>query len=145
MLNDLAATEIDDLLNRAIPVLFLASSYESCRALCAYVDDHRTLWAALLAGGAAATVRTEFIRQARIWAAKTQPQDSWLPADLSVVYATGGTIDLLAWWLAQSEHYPVDRIAEILDRLIIGPIVADMPREEILRRQGMASVGAGRR
>lgn len=133
LLNDLAAAQIDELLNMTIPILFRSNSFESCRALCTYVDEHRTLWAALLTGGAAGTVRSEFIRQARMWAAKTDPQDSWLPADLSVVYGTGGTIDLLAWWLGQRDHHSVERIAEILDRLIIGPVLAHVPHERKAR------------
>ncbi|HEX7872567.1 MAG TPA: TetR/AcrR family transcriptional regulator [Sphingobium sp.] len=126
LLHDLAAGQISDLLDMAVPVLFVTNSRESCRAVCAYVAGHRTLWFALLTGGAASTVREEFIRQARVLAARTPKTSSWLPRDLSVVWSTGGVIDVLAWWLAQKDSYSVDQIAEIIDRLIIAPTVADV-------------------
>ncbi|MET0365218.1 MAG: TetR/AcrR family transcriptional regulator [Sphingobium sp.] len=125
LLHDLAAGQISDLLDISVPVLFVANSRESCRAVCAYVAEHRTLWFALLTGGAASTVREEFIRQARVLAARTPKTTSWLPRDLSVVWSTGGVIDVLAWWLAQKDVYSVEQIAEIIDRLIIEPTVAD--------------------
>jgi len=123
LLGDVAAMEIAGLLARTMPILGAASSYETTRTLCAYVAEHRLLWSALLTGGAAGIVREEFIRQARKLPRGDEQPLGWLPADLGVVYGTGGTIDLLAWWLAQDKDYSADAIAKILDRLIIGPLV----------------------
>lgn len=123
LLGDVAAMEIAGLLARTMPILDAASSYETTRTLCAYVAEHRLLWSALLTGGAAGIVREEFIRQARELPRSDQQTVSWLPADFGVVYGTGSTIDLLAWWLAQDKLYSADAIAKILDRLIIGPLV----------------------
>ncbi|MCE7795568.1 TetR/AcrR family transcriptional regulator [Sphingobium sufflavum] len=135
LLHDLAAGEIGDLLDMAVPVLFVANSLESCRAMCAYVYERRVLWTALLTGGAAGTVRDEFIRQARIVTARAPTRSNGLPGDLSTVWATGGCIDVLAWWLAQRTPYSVEQVAEIVDRLIVGPIVADSrPKDESARR-----------
>jgi len=123
LLGDVAAEEISHLLSMTTPVLRSANSVDSTRALCVYVGEHRKLWTALLTGGAAGIVRQEFIRQARglARAADSSPP-SWLPADLGVVHGTGGTIDLLAWWLAQPIDYPPEQIASLLDRLIIAPL-----------------------
>ena len=104
-----------------------ADSRESTRALCAHVASHRKLWSALLTGGAAGIVRTEFIRQARRLAEMQSPHQDWLPADLGVVYGTGGTFDVLAWWLSQDRPMPSDDIAAILHRLIIAPLMQDTP------------------
>jgi AcrR family transcriptional regulator len=125
LLSDVASQEIAGLLALTLPALDSASSAESTKALCAYVAKHRKLWSALLAGGAAGILRAEFIGQARkIVTAMPQPE-SWLPADLAVVYGTGATIDLLAWWLAQDEVIGPAQIADILNRLIIAPLIGE--------------------
>lgn len=126
LLNDVASEEISGLLAMTTPILLDARSDESTRALCAHVAKHRGLWSALLTGGAAGIVREEFVRQARSVGHATPGRETWLPADLAVAYGTGSTIDLLAWWLAQEEHYSPDRIAEILDRLIIAPLLGKL-------------------
>ena len=123
LLSDVASEEIAGLLGMTVPVLRDSNSYESTLALCAHVGRHRTLWSALLTGGAASIVRAEFIRQARALPQAMDRRKDWLPEDLGVVYGTGGTIDLLAWWLAQGNAYSADEIAGILHRLIIEPLV----------------------
>lgn len=123
LLSDVASDEIADLLNRTLPVLHDTNSYESTRALCRHVAEHRNLWVALLTGGAAGILRAEFIRQARHLPRDFTEVKSWLPADLAVVYGAGATIDLLAWWLSQNESYSPEEIAAILNRLVIAPLV----------------------
>jgi AcrR family transcriptional regulator len=121
LLNDLAADQIRDLLGMTVPILFATDSRAACKALCAYVGERRKLWTALLTGGAAATMREEFIRQAKQIPEAKDAVDSWLPAELRIVYPTGGAIDVLAWWLQQKQLLSVERIAEILDRLVVTP------------------------
>lgn len=123
LLSDVASEEIADLLNRTLPVLYDSDSFESTRALCRHVGEHRNLWVALLTGGAAGILREEFIRQARHLPREFAEAKSWLPSDLGVVYGAGATIDLLAWWLSQDETYSAEQIAAILNRLIIAPLV----------------------
>lgn len=126
LLGDVASQQIAELLAMTTPVLYDANSYASTLALCRYVAEHRALWSALLTGGAASIVREEFIRQARQLAVHSIKPQSWLPSDLGVVYGTGGTIDLLAWWLAQEDDYSPEQIAGILNRLIIAPLVGKL-------------------
>jgi AcrR family transcriptional regulator len=123
LLSDVASDEIADLLNRTLPVLHDTNSYESTQALCRHVAEHRNLWVALLTGGAASILREEFIRQARRLPRDFDKPESWLPADLGVVYGAGATMDLLAWWLSQEESYSPEQIATILNRLVIAPLV----------------------
>ena len=125
LLADVASAEIAGLLALTIPILDSANSLESTRVLCAHVAEHRKLWSALLTGGAAGIVRDEFIRQARELPKAFPGQKGWLPADLGVVYGTGGTFDLLAWWLSAEQDFSSDEIAHILHRLIIGPLVGN--------------------
>ena len=127
LLGDVASQEIANLIAMVLPILSSASSAETTTALCRHVAKYRKLWSALLTGGAAGILREEFIRQARVLAEGMARPDSWLPADLAVVYATGATIDLLAWWLARIRDYPADQIAAILDRLIIAPLLDGRP------------------
>ena len=74
--------------------------------------------------------RAEFIRQARLLAQDAPRPASWLPNDLGVVHGTGATIDVLAWWLEQGEDFSSDAIADILNRLVIAPLVGRMGRED---------------
>lgn len=123
LLADVASQEIASLLELTMPLFEVSSSAASTRLLCRHVAEHRKLWTALLTGGAAGILREEFIRQARqLPLAGTQP-NSWLPADLAIVYATGATVDLLAWWLTQKDTHTADEIAVILNRLIIAPVL----------------------
>jgi AcrR family transcriptional regulator len=128
LLADVASEEIASLLAMTQPIFRMENSAESTRALCQYIDTHRKLWSALLTGGAAGILRMEFIQQARQLAKHMPQPEGWLPADLAVVYGAGATMDLLAWWLGQDKSFTAQRIAEILDRLIIAPLVGDLAR-----------------
>lgn len=123
LLGDVASEEIAGLLAMTTPILYDTDSAQTTRVLCRYVADHRSLWTALLTGGAAGIVRDEFIRQAQVLASDNGDLVDWLPADLGVVYGTGATFDLLAWWLSQDEDFSPEKIADILNRLIIRPLV----------------------
>jgi AcrR family transcriptional regulator len=124
LLHDVAAREISRLLAMTLPILYTIDSLASAQALCAYLWEHRKLWSALLTGGAAATLKDEFVRQAQQRAAEQPNPQSWLPGDLNVVFSVAATIEILAWWLKQNEPLPVKRMAEILDRLVIVPSIA---------------------
>ena len=123
LLNEIAATEIKNLIELAIPVLGPLDSREATLAMCRYVSDHRALWSTLLTGGAASVLREEFIRLSLQVAASWKNSDSWLPPEVGVILVTSGTIELLAWWLKQKKPLPAADIAAILDRTIVSPII----------------------
>ncbi|HMI93167.1 MAG TPA: TetR/AcrR family transcriptional regulator, partial [Polyangiales bacterium] len=134
LLNDLASLSISELLERTFPILYAIDTLAACVALCRYVDERRQLWSTLLTGGAAGTVREEFLRQARVLAAsqpkKRQPGDlpgSWLPDDLAVVFGVSGVVEILAWWLQHRRAFTLEQVAGILDRLVIAPILQTEP------------------
>ena len=127
LLGDVASQEIASLLAMVMPLLGSGGSGKTTSALCRHVAEHRKLWCALLTGGAAGILRAEFIRQARDLVRGMDQPEGWLPSDLAVVYGTGSTIDLLAWWLAHDDAYSADQIAAILDRLIIAPLLDGRP------------------
>lgn len=124
LLHELAAGQIRELLNRALPILFESDSRQSCIALFRYVAQYRTLWSALLTGGAAATLKQEFTDQARRIAEAEGTGGGLIPDDLRVVFSVSATVEILAWWLKQDAPFEVERMAEILDRLVVVPSLA---------------------
>lgn len=125
LLDDLAADQISELLKLAFPVLIESDSCAAARTLCVHVDEHRKLWSALLTGGAAGTMREEFIRQARLMPSLPASGSTWLPDDLKIIYGVSATVEILAWWLQRRHDFTIEQVAEILDRLVIAPMIRD--------------------
>ena len=121
VLDEIAGDQIRELLEMTIPVFMQVDSATSVRALCHYIFDRRSLWSVLLTGGAAHSMRSEFVRQAREWSRKIEGATMTVPLDLGTICAAGSTIDALAWWLEHGQSYPVDEIAEFINRLVIVP------------------------
>jgi AcrR family transcriptional regulator len=124
LLHDLAAGEIAALLEHSLPVLFAVDTRRSCMALFSYVDERRALWSALLTGGAAALLKAEFTAQAKQLAEASGAVGGWLPDELKVVFSTSASVEIIAWWLHQDPDFGIERIAEILDRLVVAPVLA---------------------
>ena len=125
LLNDLASDEIRELLSRSLPIALADDSRAACLTLCRYVDERRKLWSALLTGGAAGAMRVEFVRQARLAVPEGVERIGWLPTDLRVVFGVAGTVEILAWWLREHGEEPIESVAEMLDRLVVAPAMAD--------------------
>lgn len=127
LLDDLAAGEISELLGKAMPVFVAKDTHGACVALFEYISQRRTLWRALLTGGAAPILRAQFIEHARVLAANmgTDVSDDPCPVDLRVTHATSATVEIIAWWLGQQSEFAIDRIAGILDQLVIQPTVGE--------------------
>jgi len=125
VLNEIAGDQIRELLGMTIPVFHQYDTSVSMRALCQYVYERQALWRTLLTGGAAASVRGEFVRQAREWSRKYQDRETAVPVDLGTVCAAGSTIDALAWWLDRLDSYTVDEIAEYINELVINPFIGE--------------------
>jgi AcrR family transcriptional regulator len=123
LLENLAEEQIGNLMALALPLLVAADTRGSCRALCRYVDEHRAIWSALLTGGAAGAMREEFLRQAMQLGSVQVQRSSWLPVELGAIYGVGATVEILAWWLRQPRDFTLERIAEIIDRLVVTPAV----------------------
>jgi AcrR family transcriptional regulator len=121
LLEDVAEEQIGNLMALALPLLVAADTRGSCLALCRYVDEHRAIWSALLTGGAAGAMREEFLRQAMQLGSVQVQRSSWLPVELGAIYGVGATVEILAWWLRQPGDFTVERIAEIIDRLVVSP------------------------
>ena len=124
LLNDLAARQIRQLIGMTLPILFTVDSRSSAQALCAYVWEHRKIWTALLTGGAAGTLKDEFIRLTQQLAAESAESDAAIPSDLRVLVPVAGVIEMLAWWLKQGDPPTVQQMAACVDQLVIRPSMA---------------------
>jgi AcrR family transcriptional regulator len=124
LLDDVAAQQIRCLFNLSLPVMDAHDLRAGSIALFSYVNEHHSLWSTLLTGGAAGAIREEFLRQAREVAVARAPSGDWLPAEMGVLFIVSGTIELLAWWLRQSDPLSIERIAEIHDRIVVSPVIA---------------------
>lgn len=122
LLRDLAAGEIDRLLTMTLPLLYTVDTLASTQALCAYVWEHRRVWKALLTGGAAASLKEEYLRQALKLARERPSPDAWLPEDLAVTFAVTAIIEMQAWWLGHPHPPSVKEMAAIINRLAVAPI-----------------------
>ncbi|CAN7406072.1 TetR/AcrR family transcriptional regulator [Phenylobacterium sp. LjRoot219] len=118
LLRDLAASEVARLSDLTTPVYDAVDSRAACRAIFAYVDQHRVTWSALLTG-AAGFVRDEMLQRGRQDVATRA--NSWLPGDLGVVLGVTVIVELLTWWLRQETPPPIDFMADVLDRTGISP------------------------
>jgi AcrR family transcriptional regulator len=127
LLDDVAADQIRELVGLSIPalgpVLGDHDTREACLAILRYVDLHHAVWSALLNGGAAGAVREEIIQVSREVTDTVPHGDSWLPLDLSHRFVASAMVELLSWWLGRRDMVTVEKGAELLDRLIIGPVV----------------------
>lgn len=124
LLEEIATEQIKQL-NKLTLAIRDAEDYEAgFRALCSYVDEHRSLWSTLLNGGAGGAMREEWVRQSRAVALKVPPVHSWMPAELGTICAATLIAETIAWWLAQPEGaYSVDEMAGILFRLLTSSLI----------------------
>lgn len=120
LLDEIAQEQIGRLMALALPLLDARDTRVSCLALCRYVGKHRVLWSTLLTGGAAGTLREEFVNLAKQGAPGVRTSE-WLPVGLGAIFGVSATVEILAWWLRQPDAYTEEQIAEILDRLVVTP------------------------
>jgi AcrR family transcriptional regulator len=123
LLHDIAAEQVRGLTDLMLPALDARDTRAASIALCTYVDYRRKLWSTLLTGGAATVLREEFLRHAAEVAASRSDPDNWFPPELAVMLNVSSTIEVLTWWLRQKRPLPIDRMAEIHERVVIAPII----------------------
>src|SRR5262245_4035510 len=151
LLDHIAAEQIRTLFKLALPGSDAYDVQSGSPARFTYVEAHRALWARLLTGGAASTIREEFRRLAGEVAASQGRPNTWLPADAGAVLIVGGTLDLLAWWLRQSNPLPIGRIVELHECVVVAPVIEASsatrrrkPQSGVAPRPGAASPRARR-
>lgn len=122
LLGEIVTEELKDLIELSVTTLDASDQAGAARALCQFVADHDALWSTLLNGGAANMLRDEFILLLRETAPSRISGSAILPADIGVKLVAVGTIELLAWWLEQTERLPVEQLAKIYEQLVLAPV-----------------------
>jgi AcrR family transcriptional regulator len=117
LFEDLAKTEIDRLLDLALPLFNASDASASTLKLCDFVDANRSVWTALLTGGAAGRVRGLFAQQTDAHADQWPAQPGWLPASFGTTVLCSITFDMLALWLGKEPERSSKEIAAMLARL----------------------------
>lgn len=123
LLDDVAAAQIRNLVALSLPVLHASNAREACLATVRHVEQHRSLWSALLTGGAAATVREEFILIAREIDDDQHTTPDWIPSDLACRFAASALVEVLTWWLERGDAVSAEDAAGLLDRLAFSPML----------------------
>ncbi|MET0286736.1 MAG: TetR/AcrR family transcriptional regulator [Polyangiales bacterium] len=123
LLDAVAAEQIRCLFQLAVPALDKYDMHAGSTALFTYVHAHRRMWQTLLVGGAAGTVRAEFLRLAREVALQRGDPNAWLPTEIGTLLIVGGTLDLLTWWLRQASPLPIKRMVELHERVVLKPVI----------------------
>jgi AcrR family transcriptional regulator len=124
LLDHIAADQIARLVELTVPIKESGDDHGSILALCQYVEEHRRLWAILLNGGAAATMRSEWLRYTRM-VAGTPTTESWLPSELDMICTTSLIVETISWWMRQKPGaWPPEAIAEIIHRLVTTSIAS---------------------
>jgi AcrR family transcriptional regulator len=118
LLEHIAAEEVRTLLSLGHSAMDRKAA-GSPRQMLEYVQDHRTLWTALLTGGAASAMRQEFMRIAREIATSGPRANPWIPLDLAVAFVASGIFEILAWWMRQPTDYPVENVITLFNALIV--------------------------
>lgn len=124
LLEAIAAEQISALFCLAIPVMDSQDLRSGAIALLTFVDANRALWKTLLTGGAAGFIREEFLHQARTIADERGESDCLMPPDLGTVLIVSSVLELVTWWVRQTEPMPIARVADILDTALIAPVIA---------------------
>jgi AcrR family transcriptional regulator len=121
LLNDIVSDQVSQLLERALPAAAAADTHEASVATCRFVFENRTLWGALLNGGADRMLREVFIRRALERHLPRVREHRWLPLELGAVFGVGASLDILAWWLKKPDEFTPEQMAEYIDRLVVTP------------------------
>ena len=124
LLSDVADALVNDLIAIIMPAMQNDDTAAAAIAICRYVDGHRAISRALLAGGAETTVRRHIIASAiahaKIWNAP--PRE--VPQELVVTHSVVASLGLLTWWLEQGKDISTEAMGHIVDRLVMSPVRA---------------------
>lgn len=118
----IVSEELSELIELSISTLDATNSGQAALALCRFVAEHDALWSTLLTGGAANTLRDEFVRLLRERAVTRVASNSRLPVEVGINLVAVGTLEVLKWWLTQAERETPERLAEIYAALVVAPV-----------------------
>lgn len=121
LLETVVEDEMARLIDLSLSALGQEGTLASCLALFRHVEAHRALWSALLTGGAAGTIKEQLAKAAAERGPRSLGNPDQIPMELGLVFGVTATVEMIAWWLRRGGDMPVERIAEIHDRLVVKP------------------------
>lgn len=123
LFEEVAAEQVGALVELAVSILNTKNLRAAAEAIFIHVNAHRMMWSTLLTGGAAGKIREEFLNRAREAAVPLAKSTKKVPMDCGIVLTVSGTIELIDWWLRSKKPLPIHRVAEILDLVVVSPIM----------------------
>jgi AcrR family transcriptional regulator/transposase-like protein len=126
LLDEIAAEQAVSVMGMLMPALEGADFRSASLLLCQSVSQRRAVWTSLLTGGGAGALRREFVRLAQNHSQVRRSE--WLPVDLGALHGVNATMEILAWWLRNPERQKAEQIAQILDHLVVRPLMAGSVR-----------------
>ena len=123
LLDAVMSEQVNSLINLSIPILQAQDLRSACESLFSYVKDHRAIWSTLLTGGAAGTIRDEFLRLVRETPVVRKSSAGNLPTELGMTLIVSGTLELLAWWLRQPTLVAISEMAAVHESVVVTPVI----------------------
>lgn len=122
----LLAEIADDLIAQLVvliaPLVVAQDTGAAASALTCFVDARRPLCRALLIGAGDAMRRDITARAVAVAGTAGAPSPKWFPHDLGVIHGVAATLTILRWWLEQDQPQDSAAVADIIDRLVFGPM-----------------------
>ena len=115
--------EIRDLVKLSQSVMRATNSSDACQTTISHIERHRSLWSALLTGGAASKVREDFLLFAREMNRDRPTTPGDLPADIACRFAASALVEVLTWWLEHVDAVNPADAAQLLKRLVATPLL----------------------
>lgn len=139
LLDAVTNAEIDAFVELAMALLGEAGEKARALALIDYVSQHKRLWTALLAGGAAGMIRQGIVGRLEKEIGSGLPEgQGWVPAELGIAFGATATVEIIVWWLRQEQSVDREQVAEYLDRLAIAPTLSRGPHARPVTYVGKA-------
>lgn len=120
---DLVDHEATILIDGTLPLVSEVDSRTACLSLCNYINGRKAVWSALLNGGAADRMKAAIVEHTNRHSADWPKTDYWLDDPEAITLIVGLTMETIAWWLGRTPDTPPERIAEIIDRLIVAQLL----------------------
>jgi len=122
LLNEIAAEQVVTVMALLMPALEGVDFRSASLLLCQCISRQRAVWTSLLTGAAAGALRQEFVRLAQNHSQVRR--SDWLPVDLGALHGVNATMEILAWWLRHPDRQRAEQVAQILDHLVVRPLMA---------------------
>ena len=125
LLADAAEGLIGEMLLSLAPLALMTETRSAALTLCRSIEQRRSLYVALLVGGAGNAVREQILVRSICQVDLSQTaRVSWLPDSLGPVHMVTAVLTIVCWWLEQGCDRTAEEMSVIIDRLVLAPALA---------------------